>query len=233
MSTLTTNIRPHAVSRRTPPLENGDRLTRAEFERRYHATTGVKKAELINGVVYMASPVRLAQHGRPHSLLNAWLTTYATSTPGIDAFGDNATVRIDEDNQAQPDLQMSRPPHAGGRSKIDDEGYVVGPPDLVCEVAASTVALDLHLKADLYRRCGVREYLVWRVDDGAIDWFANREGRFEQLARVDEIIKSEVFPGLWLDARALPAGDMPRVITILQQGLVDATHKAFVSTLRG
>ena len=40
---------------RIPPLENGDRLTVAEFERRYEAMPELKKAELINGVVHIPS----------------------------------------------------------------------------------------------------------------------------------------------------------------------------------
>ena len=39
------------------PLEHGDHLTREEFERRYEAMPHVRKAELIEGVVYMPSPV--------------------------------------------------------------------------------------------------------------------------------------------------------------------------------
>lgn len=55
-----------------PPLESGDRLTRAEFERRYEAAPEHFKAELIEGVVYVASPVRIF-HGNPQfNLILGW-----------------------------------------------------------------------------------------------------------------------------------------------------------------
>ena|SRR5437016_2046470 len=97
-----------ASPRRVPPLENGDRLTRVEFERRYNAMPQVKKAELIGGLVYMTSPVRHTTHGRPHLLLGGWIAHYLARTPGLDA-GDNSTLRLDEDNEPQPDLLLRLP----------------------------------------------------------------------------------------------------------------------------
>src|SRR2546426_7091508 len=84
-----------------PPLETGDHLTRAEFERRYEAMPHLKKAELIEGVVLMPSPARLRRHARPHAHLIAWLVQYETGTPGI-VVGDNGTARLDLDNEPQP-----------------------------------------------------------------------------------------------------------------------------------
>jgi Uma2 family endonuclease len=213
-------------------LENGDRLTRVEFERRYEAMPHVKKAELIEGIVYMPSPVRLTKHGRPHTLLSTWLGYYASKTPGIEDFGDNSTVRLDEDNEPQPDLLMLMPKRGGGEAVVDADGYVSGAPDLVCEIAASTVSLDLHAKLNAYRRNGVREYLVWRVEDGAVDWFALREGRFEPL-RGDEggLVRSEVFAGLWLDVPSLLGGDLAKVLATLERGVATAEHAALVARL--
>ncbi|HZL36021.1 MAG TPA: hypothetical protein VFC78_11965 [Tepidisphaeraceae bacterium] len=76
-----------------PPLENGDRLKRAEFERRYTAMPHVKGAELIGGIVYMPSPVRFARHGQPHALLVTWVGYYVGRTSGLGGFADNATLR--------------------------------------------------------------------------------------------------------------------------------------------
>src|SRR5690349_12283673 len=168
-------------SRPVPPLENGDRLTRAEFERRYAAMPHVKKAELIEGIVYMPSPVRLKRHGRPHIVLSNWLGHYIARTPGLDLYGDNSTVRLDEDNEPQPDLLLFLPPQVGGQATLGDDDYVDGAPELVCEVAASSVSIDLHLKLNVYRRNGVREYLAWRTEDAAVEWFALREGKYEPL----------------------------------------------------
>ncbi|MCS6814881.1 MAG: Uma2 family endonuclease, partial [Cyanobacteria bacterium] len=85
-----------------PPLENGDRLSRDEFERRYHAMPQHKKIELIEGRVFMASPVCARKHSKPHAAIITWLGTYWLATPGIELM-DNATVRLDENNEPQPD----------------------------------------------------------------------------------------------------------------------------------
>src|SRR6266480_2626076 len=144
-----------------PPLENGDRLTRVEFERRYAAMPWVKKAELIEGLVYMPSPVRVKRHSKPHVIVSSWLGYYLSKTPGLEDYGDNGTVRLDEDNEPQPDLFLLLPRRLGGVASIDDDDYVAGAPTWVAEIAASTVSIDLHAKLNAYRRNGVREYLVW------------------------------------------------------------------------
>jgi hypothetical protein len=152
-----------------PPLQNGDRLTRDEFERRYAAMPDVKKAELVEGVVYMPSPVSTENHGSPHFDLASVLGAYRMATPGVQG-GDNATIRLDLDNEPQPDLFLRIAEEHGGQSRIED-GYVVGAPELVAEIAASRVSYDLHDKLNAYRRNEVREYVVWRVLEREIDWF--------------------------------------------------------------
>lgn len=225
-----------AASRSTapasPPLESGDRLTRAEFERRYEAMPGVKKAELIEGVVYMPAAVRYEGHGRQHALLLWWLGSYAAGTHGV-GVGDNTTVRLDLDNVPQPDLLLRLPKSVGGQSRVDPDGYIEGPPELVAEIVASSAAYDLHQKLNVYRRHGVREYIVWRVLDEEIDWFILREGRFDRSSPDTRgIYKSETFPGLWLDVAALLRGDQAEVLNVLNQGLASAEHAEFVERLR-
>ena len=211
-----------------PPLAAGDRLSRDEFERRYAAMPHLKKAELIEGLVYMPSRVRLAAHGDPHSLLAGWLVAYHARTPGTQT-GAAATLRLDQDNEPQPDLLL-RVATAAGASRVDADDYVQGAPELVVEVAASSVSYDLHQKLEAYRRNGVREYLVWRTLDGAIDWFVLRGGKYTNLvAGTDGVLRSEVFPGLWLDTRALLAGHMPAVQRCLQQGLAIPEHASFAA----
>ncbi len=223
---------PHAPVAPTPALENGDRLTREEFERRYRTMTQVKKAELVEGVVYMPSPVRLKKHGMPHTVLAGWLAYYLAKTPGLDLFGDNATVRLDEDNEPQPDLLLLLPPHVGGTAKLDADDYVSGPPDLVCEVSASTVSIDLHAKMNAYRRNGVREYIAWRTEDGAVDWFILREGRYEPMLTADDgSMRSACFPGLWLDPKALGALDLPSLFATVERGVATEGHAEFVRRL--
>ena len=226
-------IDPREPQTAIPPLENGDRLSRAEFERRYEAMPELKKAELIEGEVYVGSPVRHRQHGAPHLQLNGWLAVYLAGTPGVEA-GDNSSVRMDVANEPQPDAFLMIKPECGGRARISDDDYVEGAPELVAEIAASSVSYDLGKKLHAYERNGVREYLVWRVQDREIDWFVLRDGKYEALAAGDDgILRSTVFPGLWLDRAALLRGDLAAVLAALQQGLAAADHAAFVAGLRG
>jgi len=137
------NILPSSSPQRqsVPPLENGDRLTRAEFERRYEAMPSVQKAELIEGIVHMPSPVRTRRHGRPHVILSNWLGHYIAKTPGLEEFGDNSTIRLDVDNEPQPDLYLNLPKHVGGQAELDEDDYLLGAPTLACEIAASSVSI--------------------------------------------------------------------------------------------
>ena len=213
-----------------PPLENGDRLTRAEFERRYDAMPHLKKAELIEGVVYVGSPVNYDKHGQPDSDLQTWVGVYRAATPGTMSAG-NTTVRLDLDNVAQPDLLLRL--EIGGGSRIGPDGYVEGAPELVIEIAASSASYDLHDKLRVYRRSGVEEYLVWRVLERAVDWFRLRDGTYVRL-EPDEagVVRSERFPGLWLAVPALLGGNLATVLATLQEGLATPEHAAFVEQLR-
>lgn len=215
-----------------PPLEPGDQLTREEFERRYEAMPELKKAELLEGVVYMPSPVRWNQHAGPHADLIGWLVNYRAFTPGV-RVGDNGTLRLDLDSEPQPDVAMIVEPSHGGKVELSEDDYVAGAPELVAEVAASSVNIDLHTKLRVYRRNSVQEYVVWRVLDQQIDWFVLRQTEYERLTLDDEgIYKSLVFPGLWLDAAALIRLDLATVLQVLQKGIASAEHEEFVARLR-
>ncbi|MGO9597523.1 MAG: Uma2 family endonuclease [Isosphaeraceae bacterium] len=220
-----------AVPSSSPPLENGDRLTRAEFERRFDAMPHLKKAELLEGVVYMPSPVRLRHHGRPHAHVLGWLTVYEAATPGVVA-ADNTSARLDLDNEPQPDALLMIDPHHGGQARISEDDYIEGAPELVVEVASSSVSIDVHLKRHVYRRSGVREYVIWRVLDRQIDWLVLRDGQFVPLELdAQGHYRSATFPGLWLDPAALLRGDLTAVLEILRQGLATAEHQEFVQLL--
>ena len=218
-------------TRPLPVLRSGDRLTRTEFERRYDAMPGLKRAELIDGTVYVASPVNHRYHGGPHSLLAGWLWDYVTATPGL-GMGDNSSVRFDEDNMPQPDALLRQPEHAGGRSRIDADGYLTGAPELIVEVAASSVSYDLHQKFEVYRRSGVREHVVHRTEDEAVDWFVSRDGRYlRQEPAADGCYRSSGFPGLWLDVTAVLRGDRQALRAAVQRGLATPEHAAFANGL--
>ena len=216
--------------RPVPPLEFGDRLTRDEFERRYEAMPEGIKAELIEGRVYMASPVSCS-HAQPHASLLGWIVNYSAATPSTIAL-DNATLRLDLENEPQPDvmLRIAHSKHAASRVSQDD--YVEGAPELVAEIAHSSASYDLHEKLRAYRRHGIREYLVWRIRDAAIDWFVLRGGEYAPLPADEQgILKSEIFPGLWLDRPAMLSGDLSKVFTVLQLGLASPEHRPFVEQL--
>jgi Uma2 family endonuclease len=222
----------HRSARPVPvlPLESGDRLTRAEFERRYQAAPEHFKAELIEGVVYVASPVRTF-HGVPHANLITWLGVYSAATPGMSA-ADNTTTRLDMDNEPQPDalLRIERE----GTSTIGEDGYIEGAPELIAEIATSSAAIDLGAKQNAYRRNGVQEYLVWQTFENRLSWFRLQAEAYVLLEPDAEgIIRSGVFPGLWLAVSALLEGRMIEVLSVLQAGLADPAHLAFVEELGG
>ncbi|MEH2178915.1 Uma2 family endonuclease [Nostoc sp.] len=211
------------------PLENGDKLTRAEFERRYEAMPNLKKAELIEGIVYIASALRITQHGEPHADIIGWLSFYKAFTPNLQ-LGDNCTVRLDLDNEPQPDALLRI--EVGGQSTISQDGYVEGAPELIVEIAASSASYDLHQKLNVYCRHEVQEYLVWRVLDGEFDWLRLNAGEYIKLEpNTDRVICSQIFPGLWLDKDALLTGNLAKVLEVLQQGLASPAHQDFVQQL--
>lgn len=229
ISTAEVNIVPEAHA--GPLLEAGDKLSRDEFERRYAAMPDECKAELIEGVVYMPSPVKHKKHGKPQAHVITWIGVYEASTPGVSG-GDNCTVRLDMDNEPQPDALLMLEPAFGGQAGTDEDDYISGAPELVVEVAASSVSYDLHSKLHAYRRNGVREYVVWRVLDGAVDWFVLRGAEYvRQEPDESGVSRSEVFPGLWLRPEALLRGDLAAVLDCLQEGLASPEHDEFVERL--
>ncbi len=211
-----------------PPLEPGDRLTAAEFMRRYEAMPHIKKAELIEGVVYMPSPVRVS-HAAAHSQIIGWLAVYVAATPGVQ-LADNATLRMDPDNVVQPDALLRLEPAAGGRSRVSPDDYLEGAPELIAEVATSSAAYDLHDKLRVYRRNGVQEYLVWQVLEERLDWWQWVAGEYVPIpVEADGLMRSRMFPGLWLDPQAMLAGDLQTVLARLQEGLASEPHQAYLA----
>lgn len=132
-----------------PPLLSGDRLTRREFERRYSALPEIKKAELVEGAIHVAAPVRLYSSAQPHAQIIVWLGAHWPATPGVQ-LADNTTVRLDRDNDPQPDALLLIDPASGRRSHIAAD-YIEGAPELIIESAARSAAYDLHDKAFVAR----------------------------------------------------------------------------------
>lgn len=221
-----------SVSKEIPILENGDRLTRAEFERRYQQMGDVKKAELVEGIVYMPSPVRIRKHSNPHGRIMTWLGVYEAATPSV-MLGDNPTVRLDIDNEPQPDAMLRLEESVGGTSQISEDDYIEGSPELIVEIASSSASYDLYDKREAYRRNGVREYLVWLVEDQELRWYIWEEGSYQQQPLKESgIIKSPFFLGLWLNVSALLRGEMQQVLATLNSGLESQEHQRFVEQLQ-
>lgn len=179
----------------------------------------------------MASPVRAIGHARPTGAVVTWLGTYSAFTPRVSML-DNATVRLDLDNEPQPDALLRIDAEAGGRSYLSGDDYVEGPPELIVEVAASSAAYDLHDKLNAYRRNGVREYIVWRTFDGAIDWFVLADGEYRcRIPNVEGVVESRAFPGLRLAVAAMLADDLAAVLAELRRGIESPAHADFVAGL--
>jgi hypothetical protein len=211
-------------------LENGDHLNQKAFHERYRAMPADFRAELVEGMVFVPSPIKLP-HGWHHAALMGCLYAYKAATPGINAADDITTI-LGEESEPQPDAALFIMPQFGGRCRIVDD-YLHGAPEWLGEIASSSEAFDLHEKYRDYERAGVLEYVVILVREQALRGFVLREGHFEALSPDDEgIYRSPVFPGLWINAVALVRDDAAAVLATLQQGLQSPEHAAFVSRLK-
>lgn len=228
---MTTAASPGEPPMASPLLETGMQLTREEFHHRFEAMPNLRKAELLEGVVYVPSPTGSPEHASPHMNLATWLGHYQVQTPGVQG-AIEPTVRLGPASEPQPDAALFIDSTLGGRAHIDADHYLSGPPELVAQIAASTVDVDLGPRREAYRRAGVAEYVVWRVTDRALDWFILRANRYEPLQPVAGVLQSEALPGLWLEAAALLRGDMVTVLRVLGRGLASPEHDAFVAQLR-
>jgi hypothetical protein len=212
-----------------PPLRDGDRLTCDEFMRRWEAMPDLKHAELIDGIVYMSSPLS-RKHSDFHSPLAGWLSVYAAYTPGCRS-GLEGTWIMGPRDVPQPDLTLRILQDFGGQSHDEGE-YSGGAPEFIAEVALTSRTRDLGAKLRLYERMGVCEYLVAVVSQSKLIWHERTSSAFQTIdPDADGILRSRRFPGLWLDTAALKSFDQRRVLTVLQQGLATAEHAAFVARL--
>ena len=194
------------------PFENGDVMDREEFHRLYSQCPDLEHVELIEGAVYMPSPIKLEGHGREQFLLLHWLATYSYAHKGeVEAAGP-VSVLLDDRNEPEPDAMLYR--LRPGRL---ENGYLVGAPELVVEIANSSKARELGPTKQAYQRTGVQDYIVWRTADRAIDWFQLRGDAYERAEPdANGIIESGVFPGLRLDVAAALAMDVDGVLAALR-----------------
>jgi Uma2 family endonuclease len=212
-----------------PPLIEGIELDQPEFHRRYAAMPPGIRAELIDGVVYMPSPVSY-EHGGAHLPTIVWLDRYAEATPGVEVL-PGTTAILGSKSEPEPDALLRILPEHGGRTRII-KGFIHGAPELVVEVAKATRYIDLGPKRKDYERAGVQENLERALEPDEVIWHVLREGRLAAVPpSADGLYRSEVFPGLWLDPAALVAGDRRRLRAALDQGLASPEHAAFVARL--
>ena len=211
-----------------PLLCNGDRMTQAEFHKRYETYPEDVKFELVGGMVFTASPVRWP-HGKHIVKLGTIFERYSEVTPGTDCATD-VTAILGEESEPQPDLALRLTREFGGQSQIDENEYLVGAPELLAEIASSSYSIDMNLKRLDYHRAGVAEYVVMCLEEQEIHWFNFRkEG--EIRPNRDGVWRSRIFPGLWIDGAALLACDSKKLNATLQQGLTSPAHAAFVRKL--
>lgn len=205
-----------------PLLWEGQRLDRETFHRLYSDSPNLKLVQLIEGIVHMPSPMRFIHHGHPEVMMSTWLTYYSTFTTGVNS-GGQSTLKIDDRNEYQPDGMLF---YDKGQLVIDDDGYLVGVPELVVEVSASTQSVDSKEKFQVYQKQGVKEYLLWNTQANDITWYGRGRSKFVPMkAGRDGVIKSKVFPGLWLNRTAMLQGDMALVLKTLQEGLESKVHQ--------
>lgn len=144
---------------------------------------------------------------------------------------DNTTVRLDNENEPQPDALLRIEPSAGGMSCIDQDDYIAGAPELIVEIAASSATYDLNDKLVAYCRNRVKEYLVWQVYEQQLTWFKLQAGQYIVSQPEEGVIRSSVFPGLWLAVDAL-CDDRSKLLAVLQVGLQSPEHQEFIQRLK-
>lgn len=208
-------------------LKNGDRLTRTEFERRYIVCPEIHKAELIDGVVYIAPPAGVRHYGIPQAQIVGWLSSYQAKTLQVNV-ANHLTLRLDLDNEPQPDVAVWLD---NGNAFISDDDYLEGAPELIVEIASSSAAIDLHAKLNVYRRNGVQEYLVLLPEEQTCKWYCWQDGdTVEIMPDADGVMKSQIFPGLWLAPERFWQGDVAGLLAVLQNGVNSSEHIRFVQT---
>jgi len=220
---------PSAASVPPPPIREGDRLDSDEFLRRWEAMPDLKHAELIGGIVFfMPSPVSLL-HSDAHTAMVRWLLNYDEHTPGCQT-GIDCTWKMGPEDAPQPDLFLRILPDYGGQSRVEPP-YPAGAPELVVEVSGSSLSRDLGIKLELYRSVGVREYLNVVLQPRQIVWRQLTRGRYREIKTDgDGLLRSRVFPGLWLDPAAL-WNPKSSVRLAVEKGIRSPEHAAFVRRL--
>jgi Uma2 family endonuclease len=209
------------------PFRNGDRMDQVTFHKLYETLPDTVHVELISGVVYFKMPTSI-EHARPHRRLAGWLSAYVDETPGTESL-IAPTDKLDAISEPEPDLCLYLDPECDGQVRFDEKKYLVGPPELVVEVAFSSRSVDLGSKRDDYERAGVLEYVVALPADRSITWFVRKRKALTSISPdSDGLFRSVVFPGLWLNPVGV-FGQNRLLSATLRKGLASPEHAAFVA----
>lgn len=227
---MTSAERRTSPMRTLPPLKEGDRLDQKTFHERYEAMPEHVRAELIGGIVYMASPQKLP-HGRTNRLVGRWIIEYEEATPGTESL-PGVTDIMGTASEPEPDEALLILPEYGGQTWENKKGYLCGAPELIVETSSTTERRDLHAKKADYQKAGVREYVVAALRSQKVFWFTLQRGKYQETKPdADGIYRSKVFPGLWLDPGALLRRDRKKLLAVLRRGIASKEHQAFVHKL--
>ena len=205
-------------------FEAGDRMSRDEFLARWEQMPNLKFAELIEGVVYLPSPLS-HEHGRYDSLVQAWAAVYADRSKIAESLTNCTWLMLE--SAPQPDAALRLLPEFGGQSEEIDK-LVAGAPELAAEVTRSSRSYDLGPKLALYERAGVREYVAVMLEERRIEWRVLKNKYDLLQPDASGIFRSIVFPGLWLDEPAFWRHDLSRVLEVLEEGLRSPECQEFI-----
>ena len=173
-----------------------------------------QKADLIDGVIYVASPDTRRNDVRA-SLLQTVLTVYAETKDLGETTGTRYAYRLSDTRAPEPDLAFV------GRERVahvltDREG--VGPPDVAVEIVSrDSRHRDYHDKFQLYQEAGVQEY--WIIDPIQLrcSFYRLRQGEYGPVALEDgHLFRSEAVPGFWLDVHWLLGAQVPKATWCLE-----------------
>jgi Uma2 family endonuclease len=173
-----------------------------------------QKADLIDGVIYMASPENIDAND-----LFVWLLTlinlYARKKKLGRVFGSRVACRLDDKNAPEPDIVFVGAKH---QDRIR-RGGVDGPPDLVLEIVSpESVERDYDKKRRQYQRFKIPEYWIVDEEEQKVTLLRlNARGKYRDVPPRKGVFHSKALRGFRLDPRWLWQDPRPDELDILEQ----------------
>ena len=167
-----------------------------------------QKADLLDGVIYVASPD--TYHGDQYTnFLARLLAGFCEARDLGKVFGSRFAFRLSPHRCPEPDVAVVL---ASRLHLVDDHGMTGGPDVAVEVVSRDSRTRDYRDKRRIYEESGVSEY--WLVDPikGRADFLVLEAGKYQSAVLDDgSIFRSRVLPGFFLDGRWLFGEDLPKV----------------------